>query len=139
MLSANAGHLALCLEIFFQDWHTYVAHGVLTLEFSSFSCCRGSHLGFTQMLPNERHNSYRQQILDSVCVSLAGRAAEEVLLGDVTDGAISDLHHASEILMDMVTKLGFGSSIGLFSPGDNYKFSTSAGESHSELCVVGMC
>ncbi len=80
------------------------------------------------MLPNERHNTYRQQILDGVCVTLAGRAAEEVLLGDVTDGAISDLQRASEILVTMVTKLGFGSSIGLFSPGDNYKLSSSAGE-----------
>ncbi len=81
------------------------------------------------MLPDERHNTYRQQMIDSVCVTLAGRAAEEVLLGDVTDGAISDLHRASEILMGMITKLGFGSSIGLFSPGDNHKLSSSAGES----------
>lgn len=74
---------------------------------------RGDALGFTQSLPDERHGNLKDHYLDQICVLMAGRAAEEVLLGQVTDGCSHDLKTATKLALDMVTRLGFGKSLGL--------------------------
>jgi len=79
---------------------------------------RGSALGFTQSLPSERTGNKKEHFLDYICMCLAGRAAEDVFLGEVSDGASQDLKQASEIIRDMITRFGFGKSIGLFAPSD---------------------
>jgi AFG3 family protein len=51
----------------------------------------GGALGFAQYLPKEIFLRTKEQILDMVCMALAGRAAEQVFFGRVTTGASDDL------------------------------------------------
>jgi cell division protease FtsH len=50
----------------------------------------------------------RGQMLEDVCICLGGREAERLLLGDLYDGASSDVHSATQIARDMVEVLGLG-------------------------------
>ncbi|CAM9552391.1 unnamed protein product [Ectocarpus sp. 12 AP-2014] len=78
---------------------------------------RGNALGFSQTAVVERQSEMREMVLDSVCMTLAGRAAEEVLCGTISGGASSDLRVASRQLYSAITEVGFGSTTGLLSPG----------------------
>jgi cell division protease FtsH len=61
----------------------------------------------------------RSQLLGRLAVMLAGRAAEEVVIGDVTTGAGDDLQRATGIVTTMITRLGMGDALGLYvSQGD---------------------
>ncbi len=51
----------------------------------------GSALGYAQYLPNENHLRSAQEILDSICVTLGGRVAEEIFFGHLSTGASDDL------------------------------------------------
>jgi cell division protease FtsH len=70
---------------------------------------RGNALGFTMITPTEEQFFYtKQEILNQVCVLLAGRAAEEVFLGNITNGAKDDLNRANRIVNDMIESFGMG-------------------------------
>jgi AFG3 family protein len=74
---------------------------------------RGSGaLGFAQYLPKEIFLRTRAQILDMVCMALAGRAAEQVYFGKVTTGAADDLRRVTQIVYQMVTVYGMNEKIG---------------------------
>lgn len=74
---------------------------------------RGSGaLGFAQYLPKELFLRTRDQILDMVCMALAGRASEEVNFGRVTTGAADDLRRVTQIVYNMVTVYGMNERIG---------------------------
>ncbi|CAN0110711.1 unnamed protein product [Ascophyllum nodosum] len=82
---------------------------------------RGNALGFSQSAMTERLSEMQAMVLDNVCMGLAGRAAEEVVLGTVSTGASADLRMASRQLYRAITEEGFGSSAtGLLSPGDRW-------------------
>ena len=71
---------------------------------------RGRALGVTQQLPAEDTYNYSRSYLDGrIGVMLGGRAAEEVVLKDITTGAQSDLEQASALVRKMVTRWGMGS------------------------------
>ena len=71
-------------------------------------------LGYTQQLPTEdRYLMTRDELLDRLQVLLAGRAAEEVIFGDVSTGAQNDLQRASDIARSMVMEYGMSQSLGL--------------------------
>ncbi|NLD72917.1 MAG: ATP-dependent zinc metalloprotease FtsH [Chloroflexi bacterium] len=71
---------------------------------------RGRALGVTQQLPAEDTYNYSRSYLDArIGVMLGGRAAEEVVLQDITTGAQSDLEQASALVRKMVTRWGMGS------------------------------
>ena len=73
----------------------------------------GRALGVTQQLPGEdRYNYSRSELLARLAVMLAGRTAEELVFGDVTTGAESDLTEATRLARRMVTRWGMG-DIGL--------------------------
>ncbi|MHC4662418.1 MAG: AAA family ATPase [Planctomycetota bacterium] len=55
----------------------------------------------------------RRQIIAEICVSLGGRIAEEILLGDVSSGAWDDLNKATQSARSMVEYLGMGKTLGL--------------------------
>jgi AFG3 family protein len=82
---------------------------------------RGSGtLGFAQYLPKELFLRSKDQILDIVCMALAGRAAEQVNFGRVTSGAADDLKRVTQIVYQMVQVLGMNEKIGQVSfPQDN--------------------
>jgi cell division protease FtsH len=69
----------------------------------------GRALGVTQQLPGEDHSNYsRSYLLARLAVMLAGRTAEEIVFGDVTTGAESDLTEATRLARRMVTRWGMG-------------------------------
>ena len=69
-------------------------------------------LGFAQYLPKEIFLRSKDQILDMVCMALAGRAAEQVNFGRVTTGAANDLQRVTQIVYQMVQVYGMNDKIG---------------------------
>ena len=64
-------------------------------------------LGYTMQLPGEEHYLVtREEMEDQIAVCLAGRAAEEVLLGQVSTGAANDIEKATETARRMITVYG---------------------------------
>lgn len=73
---------------------------------------RGQSLGAAWYLPEERQLTTTQQILDEICAALGGRAAEEVIYGDISTGALSDLEKVTKQAYAMVTVYGLNDKIG---------------------------
>lgn len=70
---------------------------------------RGNALGFTMITPTEEQFLYtKEELLNQVCVLLAGRAAEDIFLGSITNGARDDLNRANKIVNDMIESFGMG-------------------------------
>jgi cell division protease FtsH len=68
---------------------------------------RGTALGYTLNLPAEdRYMASKEELVDMMKIALAGRAAEQVVFGRVTNGAASDLEKATEIARAMVFEWG---------------------------------
>jgi cell division protease FtsH len=68
---------------------------------------RGTALGYTLHLPNEdRYLDSKEELIDMLKIALAGRAAEQIVFGRVTNGAASDLEKATEIARAMVFEWG---------------------------------
>ncbi|MBI3336641.1 ATP-dependent zinc metalloprotease FtsH [Candidatus Peregrinibacteria bacterium] len=82
---------------------------------------RGSALGVTWFLPEEdRYTISRAKFIDEICGLLGGRAAEELIFGEVTTGAQNDLERASLIARNMAMRYGMGSSdLGLVTYGES--------------------
>ena len=81
--------------------------------------------GYTMPLPekDEMFNT-KSKMLQDIMVSLGGRIAEELIFGDVTTGAISDIQKATDTAKSMVTRFGMSDKIGLinYSSDDNEVF-----------------
>jgi len=74
---------------------------------------RGSGaLGFAQYLPKELFLRTKDQILDIVCMALAGRASEQINFGRVTTGASDDLRRVTQIVYQMVQVYGMNDRVG---------------------------
>ena len=68
---------------------------------------RGQALGYTLNLPSEdRYLHTKEELIDMMKVCLAGRAAEQVVFGRVTNGAANDLEKATELARAMVFEYG---------------------------------
>ncbi len=73
-----------------------------------------SALGYTQQLPtDEKYLITREEMLDKVTVLFGGRAAEEIVFGNVSTGAQNDLMRATDIVRAMVTQFGMDERLGL--------------------------
>lgn len=69
--------------------------------------------GVTLMVPeNDKLYHSKNQMLDDIVVSLGGRVAEEIIFGDVSTGASSDIQHATRVATDMVTRYGMSEKLG---------------------------
>jgi cell division protease FtsH len=74
---------------------------------------RGGALGVTHSLPErETYLSTKDQMISKVKMALGGRAAEELIFKKLTSGAYSDFKHATEIVRNMVCKLGMSEAVG---------------------------
>ncbi len=74
---------------------------------------RGRMGGYTLMLPEEdRHFLTKSEILDEVVVGLAGRVAEEIMLGEISTGAENDLNGVTKAVRRMVTEYGMSEKLG---------------------------
>ena len=76
---------------------------------------RGNALGLTWSLPEERKNWTRTAMLDKMCMLVGGRAAEEVLDGEISSGALNDLERTTRMAYGMVQYMGMSSKVGLLS------------------------
>jgi cell division protease FtsH len=73
-------------------------------------------LGYTQQLATEdRYLMTRSELLARIHVLLGGRAAEEMILGDISTGAQNDLRKATEIARNMVAQFGMSEKLGVLS------------------------
>ncbi|MCC6840985.1 MAG: ATP-dependent zinc metalloprotease FtsH [Flavobacteriales bacterium] len=73
---------------------------------------RGRSLGAAWYLPDERHLTTAEQMHDEICAALGGRAAEEIMFGKVSTGALSDLEKVTKQAYAMVTMYGLNDRIG---------------------------
>ncbi|MDD3680325.1 MULTISPECIES: ATP-dependent zinc metalloprotease FtsH [unclassified Mesotoga] len=72
-----------------------------------------STLGFTESLPLEdRYLITKSELLDNMSQALGGRAAEDLVFGEITTGAASDLERASAMARSMVTQFGMSERLG---------------------------
>jgi ATP-dependent Zn protease len=69
-------------------------------------------LGFAQYLPKELNLHTKEQIMDMMCMTLGGRAAEELTFGNVTTGASDDLNKVTQMAYSMVKIYGMCDRIG---------------------------
>ncbi|KAL9255973.1 ATP-dependent zinc metalloprotease FTSH 10, mitochondrial-like protein [Drosera capensis] len=95
-------------------------------------------LGFAQYVPNENLLMTKEQLFDMTCMTLGGRAAEQVLLGKISTGAQDDLEKVTKMTYAQVVVYGFGDKIGLlFFPqrGDNGFETTKPYSSQTEAMI----
>jgi len=86
---------------------------------------RGDALGYAFYLPEEdRYLHTKEELVDVMIIALAGRAAEEVVFGRVTNGAANDLEKVTEIARAMVFEWGMSDSVSSRTMrADNYALS----------------
>jgi AFG3 family protein len=88
---------------------------------------RGKSLGAAWYRPEERQLKNQRELKESLCVALAGRAAEEIIIGEVSSGALDDLEKVTKQAYAMVAYYGFDSKLG------NISFYDSSGRQDSAL------
>jgi AFG3 family protein len=73
---------------------------------------RGQSLGAAWYAPNERNLSTKEQMLDEMAATLAGRAAEQIVFGQISTGAQNDLDKVTSAAFSMVVIYGMTESVG---------------------------
>jgi cell division protease FtsH len=69
-------------------------------------------LGYAQYLPREQFLHTKEQLMDEMCMTLGGRAAEDIVFGRVSTGALSDLERITKMAYGIVTVYGMNDKIG---------------------------
>ena len=88
---------------------------------------RGRSLGAAWYLPEERQLTTTEQMLDEICATLGGRAAEQAVFGNISTGALSDLERVTKQAQAMVTIYGLNDKVG------NISYYDSSGQSEYNL------
>ena len=85
---------------------------------------RGMAAGYTLTLPEkDDQHLFKSKMLDQIVMMLGGRAAEQIVLGDISTGASNDIQRATETARGMVVKYGMSDVIGpVFHGGDQEVF-----------------
>ena len=86
---------------------------------------RGRSLGATEQVPKEdRHNYGKTYLMNRIAVMVGGRAAEQVVFGEITSGAGDDLKKATQLARRMVCQWGMSEKLGLmvFRRGEPHPF-----------------
>ncbi|MBC7448979.1 MAG: ATP-dependent zinc metalloprotease FtsH, partial [Hymenobacteraceae bacterium] len=76
-------------------------------------------LGYAQYLPSEQFLETTEQLIDEICLSLGGRAAQEIVFGRISNGALSDLERITQTAYAMVTYYGMNDKLGNISYYDS--------------------
>jgi cell division protease FtsH len=80
---------------------------------------RGPALGVTMYLPEkDRYTNWKKEILDKIVVIMGGRVAEEIFLGDISNGAASDIQQATWYAKKMVCEWGMSEKLGMVQYGE---------------------
>ena len=69
-------------------------------------------LGYAQYTPKEQYLYNTDQLMDQICMTLGGRAAEQIFFGKISTGASNDLQQITRIAYSMVTAYGMNDKIG---------------------------
>jgi cell division protease FtsH len=72
---------------------------------------RGRALGAAWYLPEEHQHITTQHLLDEICATLGGRAAEELIYGEVSTGALNDLENTTKKAYAMIAYYGFSDKL----------------------------
>ncbi len=72
---------------------------------------RGRSLGAAWYLPEERAITTKEEMLDEMCATLGGRAAEELFIGAVSTGAMNDLERVTKSAYGMIAFAGMGEKL----------------------------
>jgi len=73
----------------------------------------GRALGYTLNPPKEdKYSEYKSELINQISMLLGGRAAEEIINGDVSGGASNDIERATKIAKKMITRLGMSEILG---------------------------
>ena len=123
----EAGHATV-------SWLVQHAHPLLKVTIVP----RGKALGAAWYLPQERQITTKEQLLDQMCSVLGGRAAEEIVFGQISTGAQNDLERATKQAYAMVAIYGMSEKIGMLSYYDStgqsdYSFTKPYSEKTAEL------
>ena len=96
---------------------------------------RGRALGAAWYLPEERQITTREQMLDEMCATVAGRAAEELFIGRISTGAMNDLERVTKQAFGMVSYLGMSDKLPnlCYYNNDEYSFQRPYSEKTAEL------
>ena len=99
---------------------------------------RGKALGAAWYLPEERQITTREQMLDEVCATLGGRAAETVVFSKISSGAQNDLEKVTKTAFSMICYFGMSEKVGNVSYYDSsgqsdYSFNKPYSEKTAEL------
>ncbi|MCB0507907.1 MAG: ATP-dependent zinc metalloprotease FtsH [Chitinophagales bacterium] len=98
----EAGH-AIC------GWYLEHAHPLLKVTIIP----RGiAALGYAQYLPKEQYLYRTEQLMDEICMTLGGRAAEEIIFEKISTGAQNDLQRITQLAYAMVTVYGMNDKVG---------------------------
>jgi len=93
-------------------------------------------LGYAQYLPKEQFLYQTEQLIDDMCMALGGRAAEELIFGKISTGALSDLERITKMAYSIVSVYGMNEKIGNVSFYDSkssdYKFNKPYSEATAE-------
>ena len=69
--------------------------------------------GYTAHKPDEDKTYHTKgQLMEQIIIAMGGRAAEDIVLGEISTGASSDLKHANSVARSMITKFGMSESLG---------------------------
>ena len=99
-----------------ESGHAIVGHMLANADpvFKVTIVSRGQMGGYTRFLPEEDRSLWTTaQFKDRIGAAMGGRAAEEIVFGEVTTGASNDLEQATNIARSMVTRYGMSKSLGL--------------------------
>ncbi len=123
----EAGHASI-------SWLLEYAHPLVKVTIVP----RGKSLGAAWYLPEERQITTYEQMLDEMTAALGGRAAEQVIFGKVSTGALNDLEKVTKQAFAMVAYFGFSKKIGNISFYDStgqqeYAFSKPFSEKTNEI------
>jgi cell division protease FtsH len=69
-------------------------------------------LGYAQYLPKEQFLYQKEQLLDTICTALGGRAAEELIFKKISTGALNDLERVTKMAYSMITVYGMNEKLG---------------------------
>lgn len=112
----EAGHATI-------SWHLRYANPLIKVTIVP----RGKALGAAWYLPEERQITPSQALLDEMCATLGGRAAEELFLGRISTGAVNDLERVTKQAYAMVVYYGMSDKLPNIcyydSTGQDYGFS----------------
>ncbi|MDZ4838863.1 MAG: ATP-dependent zinc metalloprotease FtsH [Bacteroidota bacterium] len=96
-------------------------------------------LGYAQYLPKEQYLYTREQLMDTICMALGGRVAEEIIFKRISTGAQNDLERITQMAYAMVTIYGMNPKIGNLSfndPHQEYGYNKMYSEKTAEIIDI---